>query len=85
LFFLGLFPGSIAYLIVALLINKYKMSSFASYLFLIPFIAVFTGYIFLKEVPALVSFLGGLVIIVGVLIKNKVLKLGNPSPDTLKT
>jgi drug/metabolite transporter (DMT)-like permease len=75
LFFLGLFPGSIAYLIVALLINKYKMSSFASYLFLIPFIAVFTGYVFLNEVPSAISFIGGLMIIAGILVKNKIVKL----------
>lgn len=78
LIFLGLFPGSIAYLIVALILSKYKMSNFASYLFLIPFIAVFTGYVFLKEIPSFISFVGGMIIIIGILIKNRLISLPVP-------
>lgn len=75
LLFLGLLPGSIAYFIVAYLLAKYKMSSFASYLFLIPFIALFTGYLFLGEIPGWIALGGGLLIVVGILIKNKLIKL----------
>ena len=75
LVFLGLLPGSIAYLIVAYILAKYKMSSFASYLFLVPFIALFIGYLFLGEIPGWIALGGGLLIVVGILIKNKLLKI----------
>jgi drug/metabolite transporter (DMT)-like permease len=73
LFYLGVFPGCIAYLIVSYCLTKYKMSSFANYLFLIPFIAVIISYIWLHEIPNYISLLGGLIIIMGILIKNKIL------------
>lgn len=75
LIYLGIFPGSIAYLIVSYSLSKYKMSNFASYLFLIPFIAVIIGYLFLGEVPSLIGLAGGIMIIIGILVKNyKIIK-----------
>jgi drug/metabolite transporter (DMT)-like permease len=58
-------------LIVAFALAKYKMGNFASYFFLIPFITLGIGFLLLDEVPSMAAFLGGLLIILGILIKNK--------------
>jgi drug/metabolite transporter (DMT)-like permease len=75
LIYLGIFPGAIAYLAVAVLLKKYKVSSVASYLFLIPFITLLLGFLTLNEVPSIISVLGGVLIILGILIKNDALKI----------
>jgi drug/metabolite transporter (DMT)-like permease len=68
--YLGLFPGMIAYVMMAYILKHYKVSNVSSCLFLIPFITVFLGWIMLSEIPTTATWLGGLLIIAGVLIKN---------------
>lgn len=72
--YLGIFPGTVAYLLVAYTLAKYNMSSFASYMFLIPFIALLIGFLFMKEIPSIIALAGGALIISGILIKNNFIK-----------
>lgn len=81
--YLGIFPGTIAYLIVAFALAKYKMGNFASYFFLIPFIALGISFLLLNETPSLIGLLGGLLIILGILIKNKMIRIKSKRKDHL--
>ena len=69
--YLGIFPGAAAFLLIALALNKYKLSNISSYLFLIPFITILIAWATIGEAISLKSMLGGLFIIGGILIKNK--------------
>ena len=69
--YLGLLPGMIAYLIVAYSLRKYKTSNVSSYLFFIPFITLLIGWIILNEIPSIWALMGGILIVSGVIIKNK--------------
>ncbi|MBL7723648.1 MAG: DMT family transporter [Chitinophagaceae bacterium] len=71
--YLGVFPGAVAYVLMAVILNKYKVSSVAGYLFLIPFITLLMSFIMLKEIPSLLALGGGALIVIGLLIKNGIL------------
>jgi drug/metabolite transporter (DMT)-like permease len=81
--YLGVFPGAIAFLLMGVALKKYQLSKISSYLFLIPFMTVFIAKITIHEVIYLNAIIGGLFIISGILIKNKILKI--PAPKTFTT
>ena len=69
--YLGIFPTAIAFLIRFHLISK-AGPIFLSYVaYLIPIFAIFWGYIFLKETISVNTFLGVLMILIGVYIGRK--------------
>jgi drug/metabolite transporter (DMT)-like permease len=80
--YLGVFPGAIAFLLMGIALKKYQLSKISSYLFLIPFITVFIARITIHEVIYLNAIIGGLFIISGILIKNKILKIPVPKVST---
>jgi drug/metabolite transporter (DMT)-like permease len=63
-------------------LKKYQLSKISSYLFLIPFITVFIARITIHEVIYLNAIIGGLFIISGILIKNKILRIPVPKIST---
>lgn len=69
--YLGLFPGMIAYLIIAYALKNYKASNVSSYLFLIPFLTLLLGWAFLKETPSIWALAGGILIVCGIVVKNR--------------
>jgi drug/metabolite transporter (DMT)-like permease len=69
--YLGIFPGMVANLIMAYALQKYRATNVSTYLFLIPFITLLLGWVFLKEVPSLLTILGGLLTVTGILLKNR--------------
>jgi drug/metabolite transporter (DMT)-like permease len=74
--YLGVFPGAAAYLLLGLSLNKYKLSNISSFLFLIPFITILISWVTIGEVISFKSILGGLIIILGVIIKNNFFRIG---------
>jgi drug/metabolite transporter (DMT)-like permease len=70
--YLGIFPGAIAFFLVALSLKKYRLSIVSSYLFLIPFITSLIAWIAINEAISSKALFGGLFIILGILIKNKI-------------
>jgi drug/metabolite transporter (DMT)-like permease len=73
--YLGVFPGAIAFLLMGIALKKYRLSSIASYLFLIPFITILLAWIIINDAISFNAVIGGLFIVLGILIKNNSFKL----------
>jgi drug/metabolite transporter (DMT)-like permease len=72
--YLGVFPGMVANLIMAYALQKDRATNVSTYLFLIPFITLLLGWALLDEVPSFWAILAGSLIVIGILIKNKVIR-----------
>lgn len=68
--YLGIFPAAIAYLAWSYVLAEIPASLAVSFLYFMPFVATFLGWIYLGEVPMLLSALGGLLAIAGVWLVN---------------
>lgn len=69
--YLGIFPGAIAFFFMGLALKKYTLSRVSGYLFLIPFFTVFIAWIIIDEVIRPGALCGGILIISGILFKNR--------------
>jgi drug/metabolite transporter (DMT)-like permease len=66
--YIGIFPTAIAYLTWAIALSISKASSLSSLLYAEPVIAILVAWIWLQELPAFLSIVGGFIAILGVLI-----------------
>ena len=78
--YLGIFPAAIAYVTWSYTLSLLPASIATSFLNISPLLATLISWVWLREVPAPLAFIGGLVVIVGVLLvntrgKNKVSRL----------
>lgn len=69
--FLGLFCSGIAYVLWAESLSQMPASKVGAFLYLEPFVTVFTAWIFLNEEISLLTFVSGLIIIGGVILVNR--------------
>jgi drug/metabolite transporter (DMT)-like permease len=69
--YLGIFPGAVAFICwsKALAIAK-KTSDVSNYMFVTPLLSLMLGYIIIYEVPDIATYVGGPIIIFGLLIFN---------------
>jgi len=69
--FLGIFPSAVAYVTWSYALSRAPASIVASFLYLQPVFAVIIAWIWLSEIPALISIFGGVVTLLGVFLVNK--------------
>lgn len=69
--YLGIFPGAIAYLAWGYALSAIPASRCVTFLYFMPVIATFLGWLCLGEIPALLSFAGGVVALFGVWAANR--------------
>jgi drug/metabolite transporter (DMT)-like permease len=69
--YLGIFPGAIAYVLWSQALARMPASSLSAFLYFQPVNAAFIAWIWLGEVPALLTVVGGVVSIAGVVLLNR--------------
>ena len=68
--YLGVFPTAIAYVTYAYAFSRMPAARAVSFLYLIPVLAYLIAWLWLGEVPSLLSVVGGIITLSGVLIIN---------------
>lgn len=68
--YLGVFPGAVAYLCWAGVLSQMNSSKASLFLYLVPMVTLIIGYLWLKELPVLLSIIGGVLAFAGVAIGN---------------
>ncbi len=76
--YLGIFPAALAFFTWNYVLSKMSASELCGYQYLMPVIAVVMAWLWLGEIPSLITLFGGAIAIIGVLL----ITLG-PSPDKL--
>jgi drug/metabolite transporter (DMT)-like permease len=66
--YLGIFPAAIAYFLWHYALSRMPASLLSSFLYLSPVVASFIAWVWLGEVPALLTIIGGAIAIVGVVL-----------------
>lgn len=69
--FLGLLCSGIAYVLWAQALSEMASSKVGAFLYIEPFVTVFTASIFLNEQITLLTFVSGIIIILGVVLVNR--------------
>jgi drug/metabolite transporter (DMT)-like permease len=69
--YLGIFPAAVAYPCWAAVLKTMDASRAASFLYMVPVVAILIGWAWLNELPSAVSVFGGMVAVAGVIFANR--------------
>ncbi|ANE42689.1 DMT family transporter [Deinococcus puniceus] len=73
--YIGLFPAALAYITWSFALSRVGANTTASFLYVSPVLAILIGWLWLNEVPGVISLVGGAISIAGVILVNT---LGKP-------
>lgn len=73
--YMGVFPGALAYASWSFVLSRISASVAGSFLYLVPFFAVIIAWLWLGEVPPIVALVGGMFIVCGLVIVNRLGKM----------
>jgi drug/metabolite transporter (DMT)-like permease len=68
--YLGVFPGALAYVLWSYALSRMRASSLSAFLYFQPVNAALIAWVWLGEIPALLTVVGGVVSIAGVVVLN---------------
>ena len=68
--YLGIFPAALAYITWAYVLSRLPASLAVSYLYLSPILALLIAWVWLGEIPLILSLFGGFLTLTGVIIVN---------------
>jgi drug/metabolite transporter (DMT)-like permease len=68
--YLGIFPGALGYVVWAYALARLSAATAGSFLYLVPACAIGLAFLWLGELPSLLSMVGGIVVILGVIVVN---------------
>ncbi len=69
--YLGVVPSAIAYTLFAYAVANAKVSRVSSFMYLIPVFSLLFSWLLLSEVPSLISLVGGVIAITGIILVNR--------------
>lgn len=69
--YMGVFPAALAYLAWSYVLNHLPASKASMYLYALPLLSTFMGFVFLHEIPTFISLLGGGIALLGAVIANR--------------
>ncbi|MCM3571001.1 DMT family transporter [Neobacillus mesonae] len=79
--YIAIFPTAIGYVTWALALNAGKASSVTSILYIEPVFAIIIAWIWLSELPKIISIIGGTIAICGVIVVNLLGLKEHPVPE----
>ena len=68
--YLGIFPAALAYVAWTYVLSRIPASNAVSFLYINPALAIFVAWLWLGEVPTVLSLVGGVLAILGVVLVN---------------
>lgn len=69
--YMGIFPGAIGYVAWSMVLSRIPASIAGSFLYMIPLLATLIAWVWLGEVPTVTAFIGGVIVIAGVIVVNR--------------
>jgi drug/metabolite transporter (DMT)-like permease len=68
--YLGIFPSAIAYATWAYVLAQIPASRAATLLYLVPVLAIIVAWVWLQEIPTVLSLIGGAIVLSGIVLVN---------------
>ena len=78
--YMGLFPGAIGYVCWSYVLSRLPASVAGSYLYFIPALATLIAWVWLGEVPGWSALIGGVLVIIGVIVVNRLGRIKDIAP-----
>ncbi len=69
--YLGIFPGALAYATWSYFMSKMPASQAASFLYINPILATMVAFIWIGEIPSVLTLAGGIIVLAGLVLVGR--------------